>query len=712
MKLKKLTFAALATAATVLTLASCNQNTVTYGSMEKHYSGTLKDGYTSLANTNENGKLDVANSTYTVAGKTIKTTPILKTVYQTETSDAQFNYLINQWQQNSDQYCNMVDGLVANDKYANVVGALALGYKTETVGEKQIWTFQLKEEVKWVNNKTGEEYGEVKADDFVAALEYVLNPINNSKTAGIVTGVIDGAEEYMLSLADSDKTNDKNFAETVGVKAIDDYTIQYTLFEPTPYFLTCLTYSPFLPVSRAYLESQGTEFGKSENDILVNGAFRMTKHTKESEIVLTKNDNYWDAEHVYVGQVVQKYVPSTATSTDIRKWFESGDIDSFSPNAKDEEGYKKYVLGEDGTGSVKNPASPDCCAVQSVADRTFNGFFNFNRTSFEYNDSTKTKTDRQKEATKIALQNINFRKGFLYGLNVLEYLKIYNPKAPIEFLGRSFTIRDLCTADGKDYVDYLNDVYNEAQGTTGVDLTGINNGSDPIFNKAKAQEYFQAAKTELIASGKLNESDFPIKIDVVRTETVEDQPFEDATYAPLKEAATGVMDLVVQIAGDDTTYDNWITQYANYDFNMLTGWGPDYADPKTFLHCYVKGGDSVMYLGFGSDDADVVALEEEILGGYTALYEQGAAITDATRLAERFQKFAEAEYKLIYEDAIIIPWLTNTGWRASVTKILPYHAKRASYGLSSTKFSDCIVSTEIVTKELREAIKADYDSKK
>jgi hypothetical protein len=81
MKLKKLTFAALATVASVITLASCNQNSVSYGSMEKHYSGSLKAGYTSLANTNENGKLDVANSTYTVAGKTIKTSPVLKTVY-------------------------------------------------------------------------------------------------------------------------------------------------------------------------------------------------------------------------------------------------------------------------------------------------------------------------------------------------------------------------------------------------------------------------------------------------------------------------------------------------------------------------------------------------------------------------------------------------------------------------------------------------------
>ena len=723
MKIKKIALAALA-AATVVTLASCGGETVTFGSMDTHYSGTLKAGFTSLANKNENGELtfqrndkgeitDNTKATYTVAGKTVNVKPVYRTFYQTETSNDQFNYLTNQWQQNSDQYCNMVDGLVTNDKYSNIVGALALGYKTEEKGDKEVWTFQLKEGVKWVDNKTGEEKGEVKADDFVAAIEYVLNPINSSKTAGIVTGVLDGAEEYMKSKADTDTSNDKSF-DTVGVKAIDDYTVQYTLFEPTPYFMTSLTYSPFLPVSRDYLKQEGTDFGKSENNILVNGAFRMTKHEKESLIELKKNDLYWDAKHVYVGKVVEKFVPSTATSTDIRKWYESGEIDGFSPNAKDEEGYKKYVLGADGTGSVKNPVSDECNAVQSAADRTFNGFFNFNRTTYDYStDQTKGKTDNQKKATAKALLNVNFRKGFLYGLKVEEYLKIYNPKAPIEFLGRGYTIRDLCTVDGKDYCDFVDEVYNKNQHTTGVSLTGINNGSDPIFDKAKATAFFQAAKQELLADG-LTEADFPIRIDVCKTETVEDQPFEDATFAPLKEAGQGVVEIVELVAGSDTLYDEWVTENSNYDYNMLTGWGPDYADPKTFLHTYVENGDSVMYLGFAEADTDekVAALQHEVLGDYTAAYELGASITDASKLADRYQKFAEAEYKLIYEEALIIPWLTNTGWRASVSKVVPYAVKKAAYGLSSTKYSDIIVSSDSITKEVRNAIKADYDSKK
>ena len=150
MKIKKIALAALA-AATVVTLASCGGETVTFGSMDTHYSGTLKDGFTSLANKNENGELtfqrndkgeitDNTKATYTVAGKTINVTPVYKTTYTNETSNDQFNYLTNQWSHNSLQYTNMVDGLVSNDKYSNIVGALALGYKVE---EKAVKKFGL-----------------------------------------------------------------------------------------------------------------------------------------------------------------------------------------------------------------------------------------------------------------------------------------------------------------------------------------------------------------------------------------------------------------------------------------------------------------------------------------------------------------------------------------------------------------------------------------
>ena len=145
---------------------------------------------------------------------------------------------------------------------------------------------------------------------------------------------------------------------------------------------------------------------------------------------------------------------------------------------------------------------------------------------------------------------------------------------------------------------------------------------------------------------------------------------------------------------------------------MYSGWGPDYADPNTFLHTFAIGGDMVYSLGFNQTNADEIALEKQVLGAYNELYEKAAKITDATKLAERYKAFAEAEYKLIYEDAIIIPWYTKTGYYATVSKTVPYQAGKATYGLTSDKLKNVIVSDSVITKEIRAAVKAEYDKNK
>jgi len=126
----------------------------------------------------------------------------------------------------------------------------------------------------------------------------------------------------------------------------------------------------------------------------------------------------------------------------------------------------------------------------------------------------------------------------------------------------------------------------------------------------------------------------------------------------------------------------------------------------------VVGGDMVEMLGFDAEslqDPAIAQLQEEILGPYTALYELGNAITDSSRMSERFRKFAEAEYALIYEYAIIVPWLSQNGYRAAVARTIPYQAGRASYGLTSDKFKNVVViKGSGITQEQRAAIVAAY----
>ncbi|QWB95884.1 hypothetical protein KHQ89_08235 [Mycoplasmatota bacterium] len=122
----------------------------------------------------------------------------------------------------------------------------------------------------------------------------------------------------------------------------------------------------------------------------------------------------------------------------------------------------------------------------------------------------------------------------------------------------------------------------------------------------------------------------------------------------------------------------------------------------------IVGGDMVEQLGFDGTEA-TAALEEEVLGGYTALYDAAAAITDVARTDERYQAFAEAEYALIYEYGIVIPWLTQSGYSAVVSNTVPFQAGRASYGLTEDKLKNVIVTDSAITKDQRAAVVAWYE---
>lgn len=718
----------------VSTLASCTNGS---NGDDENYKlgkpGTLAAGFTSLENKNANGKID-ANGNYKAGGIEFKTKDTFKTTYATEPTKDLFNYLTNTWTYNSYHYCNMVDGLVENDKYGNIVGALALGYKTtENADGTQTWSFQLRENGEWVNNETGKKVADVTADDFVASAKYVLNPANGAGAANLYTDYVKGAAQYY-----DDMAAEKNPSfDSVGVKAASKYVVEYTLSAPTPYFITVLTYSPFLPVYGQFLDEEGTEFGKTVNDILVNGAFRITKHEVESQINYSKNYHYFDRDHVYLKSVERKFVPGTSTPDTVRKWYEAGIVDSFSVSAKDSEGYTKYVLGSDGKGSLKNPVDPACNGIQSYYTATFIGYYNFNRINYEFGDDAHVTTEAERKNTEIALFNKNFRQAFLYGLKADEFMKQLDPTEPYNYIMRGYTNKELVSAGGKDFTDFVNDVYNKKQGTTGVSLIGIDNGSDPVYSASKANTAFAAAKAELDAAGVT----YPIYIDMIADMEVEAHAFEEAMVAPLEEASvvngTKMIKINWNTPRSDDENTRWGSIINNFDFSLWSGWGPDYADPKTFAATWKIYGDMVEYVGFPTSEAGLNALTADdigvnipaeykksspqesmrammnaVLGDYNALYEAANAIVDGSKLVERYEAFAEAEYNLIFESAIILPWYTRNGYTASVSKTVPWQAGRASYGLTSDKFKNVIAVEAPITKDQRKAVTDEYNAGK
>lgn len=729
MRFKKIVLGAVSVLA-LGALAGCSDNRVHYD-WDLKDPGTLKEGFIDLANKNANSPLR-ADGKYVAGGKEFSMKDTFRTTYATEPRDDFYNYLCNGWTYSSEHYCNSVDGLVENDKYGNIVGAIALGYHVvDNDDGTQSWTFQLRENAEWVDNKTGTFIDYVKAQDFVTGIKYVLDPIHGSSTAEMVTNFLDGAEDYYDAMSDYEDgliTEAPDFAD-VGVKAIDDFTLEYTTASPMPYFITVLTYSPYLPVRAAFLEEIGSDFGATPNDIEVNGAFRITGHEFESKFEYSKNIHYYDRDHVYVNNIEKIYVPGTATAATTREWFEGDVIDSFSVRAKDQEGWKKYVTGEDGSGTLKNPYSEICNSVQSYGSTTYTGYWNFNRSDFAYNDSANVKTDAQKRATAAAVLNKHFRVGFLYGLDVLQNLKYYDENEPYNYLMRGYTNYELASAEGRDYTEYFNDVFNEKQGTTGKNVIGIDNGSDPVFSVSKAAAEFALAKSELIAAGWCSESDFPIKVDVVIDRSNDYNIFQRAMYASFDDASLApYVDVQLNLPNSDQQEQEWSISMAssgNYDFSMASGWGPDYADPNTYMHTMCIGGDLLIYNGLhpvfpvssylptaGVTLDSVDAIAELVLSEYDALYRVAAAVTDPAKTKERFEKFAVAEYNLIYESGLIVPWLAANGYAASVAKTVPWQAGRAGYGLQADKLKNVVVTDSAMTKADRKAVTDEYNAGK
>lgn len=740
----KLVFALVASASILASCGPKGETKITRYPTDPTSFGTLPEGYTALDNKNPNPDYN-ADGNYTIGGQTIHAKNSYNTTFSTEPDD--WDYLHNSWQYNSLHYVQMVDGLIMNDAHGVTYGGLAQGYKvTDNADGTETWSFKLKEGIKWYRNDTHEEYGEVVADDFVAGLEHVLDPKVASDLSYLPCMFIVGAQDY-LAAASNDKADDDLPFSTVGVKAPSKYVVEYTLMSPTPYWLTNLTYGCYYPVSRAFLTEEGTAFGASANDILVNGAYFLKSHTAESSSEFELNPHYYDLNHVYFDRMKFQYVGSSADSTQARKLYEAGTIDGFNVQSSDAEGYKKYVTGADGSGDANNPADPNCSAVASTDQFSFLGYFNYLRTYYQYpsdNNVHKTETDEEKTKKVKAFLNNDFRKGFLYGLNVMKYLPYYNNFDPVQRLNRAYTVKGLAVdSDGKDYVSYVEDEFNKEQGTSGVKLVGTEisedasakggeKGTDPIYDGAKSKSYFDKARAELIAQGVITADDV-IYVDVLGEQDATSAAFQKAMYDSIEVSSGGWVKCNILKPSSDEQNKLWGTTNHNYDFSMFMGWGADYGDPQSFLHTMVGEsfdetgkltdmGDTLSYLGFtNATTSEAVkkavsytgfdserALSDYLFSDYTKLYEEGLQYNTTATYKDRLSAFAKAEYNLIYESALIVPWYTRSGMYDTVSKVVPHMAAQANYGLNSDKYLNFIVSDTPITKTTREAINKAY----
>ena len=322
------------------------------------------------------------------------------------------------------------------------------------------WTFNIRKGVKWYTYQ-GEEYADVTAHDWVAAAKYILNPDNASATANIFYSVVKNAEEYYKGEIDD--------FEQVGVKALDDYTLQYTLKQPVPYFLSMLTYCPFMPANRQFLEEVGDQFGTDHTKILYCGAYILTEWRHQDERIYEKNENYWDADNVHIKKIVARYNKEAATLAP--EMFLRGEITGASiPTASLDEWMN----------------DPEKSKMVRPAETSFYSYF------YAFNFDPHFPDEYEPENWKIAVNNKNFRKAIFHGLDRISALLTLDPYEPERMLNNTITPKNFVAAGGKDYT-MIGDL---AKWTTG-----------DSFDPELALEYRDKAKAEL--EGKCK---FPIKI--------------------------------------------------------------------------------------------------------------------------------------------------------------------------------------------------------
>ncbi|MCY7058635.1 ABC transporter substrate-binding protein, partial [Streptococcus pneumoniae] len=214
-------------------------------------------------------------------------------VYSSDPSS--LNYLAENRAATSDIVANLVDGLLENDQYGNIIPSLAEDWTVSQDG--LTYTYKLRKDAKWFTSE-GEEYAPVTAQDFVTGLQYAAD--KKSEALYLVQDSVAGLDDYITG-----KTSDFS---TVGVKALDDQTVQYTLVKPELYWNSKTLATILFPVNADFLKSKGDDFGKADpSSILYNGPFLMKALVSKSAIEYKKNPNYWDAKNVFVDDVKLTY---------------------------------------------------------------------------------------------------------------------------------------------------------------------------------------------------------------------------------------------------------------------------------------------------------------------------------------------------------------------------------------------------------------------
>ena len=568
------------------------------------------------------------------------------------------DYSISNKKSTSEFTGNAIDGLLEVDKYGNLIPSLA---KDWTVSKDGLtYTYKLRKGVKWMTSE-GEEYGEVKAKDFVTGLKHAAD--KKSQAIYLVQKSVKGLDDYV-----SGKTSDFS---TVGVKAIDDYTVQYTLSQPESFWNSKTTMGILMPVNEEFLKSKGDDYGQgtSPSSILYCGPYLIKSITSKSSATLEKNPTYWDADNVKISKVKLTYYDGQDSESLIRG-FDNGDytVARVFPNGSN---YK----------SVEKKHKDDIVFTDQGSS-TYNLSFNIDRQAYEI---TKKTTDAQKTSTKKAILNKDFRQAIMFAFNRKAYVAQANGEAAAnKVIRNTFTPPNFVQIKGQQFGDAVEKDL-EAYGDEWKGIS-VADGKDTLYNPTKAKEEFAKAKAELQSQG----VEFPIHLDLPTSSTFTEGIKQAQSFKQSVESTLGAENIVIDlnmISEDDlqrVTYFAESASQQDWDLNNNLGWGPDYTDPSSYIDITSgKSGENAnAYFGFDAGTNNAAA-KAAGFDEYDQLIED--AQKETTDVNKRYEKYAAAQAWLT-DSALLIP-IHSDGASPVVRKTVPYSAAFAWTGHKGQTFN-------------------------
>ena len=575
------------------------------------------------------------------------------------------DYVYNNKSSNGDYTSNFIEGLITQDSHGTLVPGMAKEWSTNA--EASEWTFIIRDDAVWSTN-SGEEYDAVTAEDFVTGLKHAAD--SKSETLALVADLIVGLRDY---------SEGTGAWEDVGIKA-DGNKLVYTLTGPCGYFDGMTTYSILWPINAEFLESKGEDFGAVQPDsILYNGCYILSSLVPAQEVRFDANPNYYDADHVYVQHVVVSYSDGQDPSQNFNM-FVNGEVTSTGINgslpdvvAKADELYKDNQYKSMTTAT------------------SYWGAFNWDRRMFNlYNDpsvsTTSKTTDQEKADTHAAILNANFRRAVYsaYSAHAVEAITMGEDRADDAIRNTlvpyTFSTMSDGTPIGALVAKYVAEAVPEY---AGIDL---NDGQDAWYNPERAKVFAEKAKEELGDAV----SAWPVHLDVPVYAASENQKNMQQAMKNAIESAIGdyvVIDLQYLEGNSSVYYSAFYNQpdgvSNSIDLVFGAGWGPDYGDPLTYLHCFdIHDGDMLNYSGINYESQGQDEVQKEVLK--TLGLEEIQAIVDKAVLAtgdERVDLFAQAE-ALLLANGILRPYSTS-GANLIVSKVVPFSSAYGLYGQAS-----------------------------